>query len=102
MSDTFDQLFVGIDHVGCAKEGRPIDLFLKLGFEFKIANLVAVGVEVKHSIESDGFLGNYIAAYRGVGLEPAGSTDAYHGELLKLRFDGAGLKINVCQRIQFG
>ena len=67
--------------------------------ETEVSNLVAVMIESEHTVETDGFLRNEEGSQRDVLLHTAAGTDTYDVEHTFLGFLGAGVVIDVSERV---
>ena len=69
-------------------------------FKRQVGHAVAVVIKIEQAVETDAHLAGHESAHGSERLESAASAETYNLEPAQLRLQGAGVEVNVRQRIQ--
>ena len=87
--------------VSDALGARPLHGFEEGALKLEVANFVAARIEVEQPVETETLLRSDEGAFGGVALQTAASADAHEVELTEFGTLGAGVEVDVGQRVEF-
>lgn len=101
-ADTLHEFGVSIDYVRSGEDIAPAYMLAESLFEVKVADPVAIGIEIEYTLDADTLLGDDIFAKVEILLKGAGSADTHDVESAMLRALAARSEVDIGEGIELG